>query len=129
MLADIFVWLETFERLESSGEVVGFEEVVGVFERAVHAFDVAVGPGMVGLGKPVFDSVNKTEPVEAGTIHLMKLPSPRRHTFSSTLPQMQIFFWRLKDNAFISTFFPIAFAFISLKKQSFSINEHSFLTT
>jgi hypothetical protein len=79
--AQIFVGREAFERLESSGEVVGSEEVgqvrfelvVGVVEvslhrsvldGSVHALDLPVGPGMVGFGQPVFDSMSETEPVE-----------------------------------------------------------------
>ncbi len=70
-LTEVFVGRESFEGLESSGEVVGsekvdqvrFELVVGVVEVAlhgsildgsVHALDLPIGPGMVGLGKPVF---------------------------------------------------------------------------
>ena len=76
--AQIFVGLEG---LESSGEVVGLEEIVqvrfelvvgivevslegGVSDGAVDAFDLPVGPGMVGLGEAVFDSTKETEPVE-----------------------------------------------------------------
>lgn len=79
--AEVFVGCETFERLESAGEVVGPEEVGqvrfklimgvvevsldgGVFDGSVHALDLPVGPGMVGLGHLVFDSMNETEPVE-----------------------------------------------------------------
>jgi hypothetical protein len=64
--AEVFVGSECFEGLESSGEVVGFEEVsqvrfalvVGVVEvsldgsvldGSVHALDLPVGPGMVGF--------------------------------------------------------------------------------
>ncbi len=63
---------ETGEGFEAFGEVVGVEEsgevegeltvapvVVGanggLFDRAVHAFDLAVGPGMVGFGEAVVD--------------------------------------------------------------------------
>ncbi len=79
--AEIFVGCEAFECLESSGEVVGpeevgqvrFELVVGVVEvsldrsvldGSVHALDLPIGPGMIGLGEPVFDSMKGTEPVE-----------------------------------------------------------------
>src|SRR5712691_8250276 len=79
--AEVFVGSEALESLESSGEVVGFEEVgqvrfelvVGVVEVAfdggvldgsVHALDLAVGPGMVGLGKPLFDSMEVAGAVE-----------------------------------------------------------------
>jgi len=63
------------EGLESSGEVVGSEEVgqvrfelvVGfvevsfyrsVLDGPVHPFDLPIGPGMVRFGQPVFDSMN-----------------------------------------------------------------------
>ena len=79
--AEVFVGRESFERLESSGEAVGLEEVcqvcfelvMGVVEASlddsvlagsVHAFDLPVGPGMVGLGQSMFDSVKQTQPVE-----------------------------------------------------------------
>ncbi len=65
-LTEVFVERKAFEGLESSGEVVGsegviqvrFELVVGVVEvsldgsildGSVHAFTLAIGPGMVGL--------------------------------------------------------------------------------
>src|SRR3546814_4071761 len=71
-LADVFVGGEAFESLEPLGKVVGGEEVCevrpqpvvavvvvaangGLFDRAVHAFDLAVGPGVVRLGEPVVD--------------------------------------------------------------------------
>lgn len=70
--ADVFVRCESFEGLESSGEVVGIDEVgemlsevfvglvveafdSGFFEGSVHAFDLAVGPGMFRLGEAVVD--------------------------------------------------------------------------
>ena len=73
-LAEVFVRREAFEGLESSGEVVGSEEVGqvhfelvmgvvevsldgGVFDGSVHALDLPVGPRVVGLGEPVFDSM------------------------------------------------------------------------
>jgi hypothetical protein len=80
-LAEVFVGREAFERLESSGEVVGSEEVVqvrfelvvgvvkvalhrSVLDGSVHALDLPVGPGMVGFGKPVLDSVDMADAVE-----------------------------------------------------------------
>jgi len=47
--------------------VMGVVEVSldgGVLDGPVHAFDLPVGPGMVGLGEAVFDSTKETEPVE-----------------------------------------------------------------
>jgi hypothetical protein len=80
-LEEEFVGHKAFERLESSCEVVGSEEVgqvrfelvMGVVEVSlhrsvlngpVHALDLPVGPGMVGFGQAVLDSMNETEPVE-----------------------------------------------------------------
>jgi hypothetical protein len=80
-LAEVFVGSEAFERLESSGEVIGLEEVVqvrfelvmgvvevslhrSVLDGSVHALDLPVSPGMVGFGQPVFDSMNETKSVE-----------------------------------------------------------------
>ena len=37
----------------------------GVLDRAVHAFDLAVGPRMIRLGQPVLDVVRRTDHVEA----------------------------------------------------------------
>jgi len=37
----------------------------GFLKGAVHAFDLAVGPGVVGLGKPVLDAMLATDLVEA----------------------------------------------------------------
>jgi hypothetical protein len=79
--ADGFVGCEAAEGLESSGEVVGCDEVgqvgfelfVRVVEEAfdggfldgsVHAFDLTIGPGMVRLGEAVFDSVDMAGPIE-----------------------------------------------------------------
>ena len=73
-LAEVFIRREVFEGLESSGEVVGSEEVSqvcselflgvvevafdgGVLDGPVHALYLPVDPGMVGLGQPVFDSM------------------------------------------------------------------------
>ena len=72
--ADVFVRGETLQRFEALGEVVGCQEgfemlsklIVGLvmiaahgcfFQGAVHALDLAVGPGMVRFGEPVLDSV------------------------------------------------------------------------
>ena len=87
--AEVFVGREAFEGLESSGEVVGFEEVGqvrfellvgivkvaldrGILDGSIHALDLSVGPGMVGFGQAVFDSVSVAEPVEG-----MATPSGR----------------------------------------------------
>ena len=70
--ADVFVGCEPFEGLESTGEVVGIDEVDkvlpevlvglvvealygGFFQSSVHAFDLSVGPGMLWLGATMLD--------------------------------------------------------------------------
>jgi hypothetical protein len=79
--ADEFVGCESAEGLESFGEVVSSDEVAevsaelvvvivvvalncGLFEGAVHALDLAVGPGMIGLSEPMIDAMGKTDPVK-----------------------------------------------------------------
>jgi hypothetical protein len=74
MLCREFVWGEAAEGFEPPGEVVGVDEVlqmgsqlvVGVIEvafdgrvldRAVHSFDLPIGPWMLGLCQPVIDVV------------------------------------------------------------------------
>jgi hypothetical protein len=69
--AEVFVGSEPFECLESSSEVVGFEEVGqvrfelfvgvvkvaldrGILDGSIHALDLSVRSGMVGFGKPLF---------------------------------------------------------------------------
>jgi hypothetical protein len=71
-LADVFVRREAFEGLQALGEVIGGNEVcevtselvVGfvieafdrrIFDRSVHAFDLAVSPRMLGLGEAMID--------------------------------------------------------------------------
>ena len=73
-LAEVFVGRQALKRLEYPGEVVAFEEVVqvrfeldvgvvevsldgSVLDGSVHAFNLPVGPRMVWLRKPVFDSM------------------------------------------------------------------------
>src|SRR3546814_4356190 len=72
-LADVFVGGEAFESLEPLGKVVGGKEIcevrpqpvvaavvvaanVGLFERAVHAFDLNAGPWVVRLGEQMVDA-------------------------------------------------------------------------
>lgn len=78
--ADIFVWCEPVDGLEEASEVVSRHEVCkvcqqllmtvvvkafdgGLLDRAVHPFDLSVGPGMVGLGQPVLNPVGLTDHV------------------------------------------------------------------
>ena len=84
MLADVFVGRQAFQGLEPAGEVVGRDEVgemaaqlvvgfvVVAFDRrflegSVHALDLAVGPGMVGLGQPMLDGMLPASTVERMT--------------------------------------------------------------
>ena len=81
MFADELIGGEAFEGLQPSPEVVGADEVgkmiselvvivvVEAFhgrllDRAVHAFDLAVRPGMLDLGEPVVDLIFPADPVE-----------------------------------------------------------------
>ena len=67
--------------LEPLGEVVGIQEGSEVFlellvcgvvisayggflKGSVHAFDLAVGPGVIGLGETMLDAVLETHPVK-----------------------------------------------------------------
>jgi len=73
-LADVFVWREAVEGLESAREVVGCYEVAevdaklivslvvetlhsGLLDRPVHPFDLSVGPRVFHSGQPVIDVV------------------------------------------------------------------------
>ena len=86
---DEFICGKSSEGFEPTGEVVSGNEVVevnselfpavivvaldgGFLDGPVHAFDLSVGPGMVGLGEAVFDSVNM-----AGAVEGMAAPSGR----------------------------------------------------
>lgn len=79
--ANDLVGSEALKGLVSSGEVIGcdgagqlrFKLFVGVVEEgphgsfldgSVHSFDLPVGPAVVWLGKPVFDSMQEADPVE-----------------------------------------------------------------
>ena len=79
--SDVLVRSEAGESFEALGKVVGVEEsgevlaqlsmagiIVGadggVFEGAVHALDLTIGPGMIGLGQTVFDAELLTGPLE-----------------------------------------------------------------
>ncbi len=78
----IYLWgVEAAQGLGASPVIVGIDEVAEVrcqlsvavvvvaldrrfLDRAVHAFDLAVGPGMPDLGQPVLDSVLAAAHVE-----------------------------------------------------------------
>jgi len=72
--ADIFIWREPVQGFKSLGEVVGHDEAFQVLaklvmafivialdrrvlNRSVHPLDLAVCPGMIDFGQPVFDFV------------------------------------------------------------------------
>lgn len=93
--ADVFVRCKSFEGLESSGKVVGIHEVGemfsevlvslvvealdgGFFERSVHAFDLAAGPGVFGLGQPVVD-------IGPGAVELKSMSTEEFSTLESEL--------------------------------------------
>ena len=73
MFTDVFVWREAFEGLEWLGEALGAEAIsklfaglavgvavvatdCGFLDRAVHAFDLAVDPGIVGQNQAMIDA-------------------------------------------------------------------------
>jgi|SRR5271170_941545 len=81
---DELVDRQASKSLQAFGEIVGGDEVAEVgaklrmgvvvvaldrsfFNSAVHALDLAVGPGMIRFGKPVVDVVGKTDPVKRMT--------------------------------------------------------------
>src|SRR5438046_4450302 len=90
--AGVFVGRKSFEGLESSGEVVGGDEVCevtaqlivslveeafdgGFFEGSIHALDLAVGPGIFGFGEAVVDvglGAGELEGVGAEELSLLK---------------------------------------------------------
>ena len=72
--ANEFVRREAFECLEATTEIVAGNEVSqmlsklimavvivaldgSVLDRSVHALDLAIGPGMLDLGQPMFDAI------------------------------------------------------------------------
>ena len=78
----MFVGCEAAQGLQPAAVVIGVHEELkvlpelvvavvvvafdgGILDGAVHAFDLAVGPGVVGLGKPVLDAMLATDLVEA----------------------------------------------------------------
>lgn len=88
--ADVFVGGEAAQRFEPATVIAGIDDVVEMgsqlgmaavvialdgclLDCAVHAFDLAVGPRVPGLGEPVFDSV-----APAGAIEGMAPPASGR---------------------------------------------------
>src|SRR5271170_202482 len=82
--ADELVGCEATESLQTFGEVVSGDEVGevcsellmvvvvialngGLFDGAVHALHLTVGPGMIGLGQSMVDAMQKTDPVKRVT--------------------------------------------------------------
>src|SRR5579871_275159 len=79
--ADEFIRGKASKRFESSGEVVSCHEISqvlaklsvaviveavngGLFDGAIHAFDLSVGPRVIGFGQAMIDSMPKANPVK-----------------------------------------------------------------
>ena len=79
--ADVFVWRETLEGLETTGEVVGRDEVVEMtaqlvmavvveafdgrpLDGLVHPLDLSISPRMIGLCQAMLDVVALTRAIE-----------------------------------------------------------------
>ena len=80
-LTDVFIRGQAVERFESFREIIGHQEGMqmlfqvvmglvvilfhgGLFERPVHPFDLAIGPGMVGLGQPMVNPMLMTHAIK-----------------------------------------------------------------
>ena len=80
-LADVLIRRKSLERFESLCEIIGhqkgiqmlFQVVMGVvvilfysslFERTVHPFHLAIGPGMVGLSQPMVNPMFITDAIK-----------------------------------------------------------------
>ena len=76
--ANVFLGRQTLEGLEAFGEVIGhqecmqmpFQAIVGLIivtlhrsllDCLAHAFDSAIGPGMIDLARPLFDAKKRSE--------------------------------------------------------------------
>ena len=96
--ADGFVGCEAFEGLQSACEIVGGDEVLQVgaqllvglvveafdgrlFDRAVHALDLAVGPRMPGLGQAMVNVVLGT-----GMLERMSIGVPAYFNIAAWIP-------------------------------------------
>jgi hypothetical protein len=79
--ADVFVGRQASQRFKPTTIVVGIDEVVEMgcqlgmaiiviafdgclLARAIYAFDLAIGPGVLGLSEPVFDIMPPTGAIE-----------------------------------------------------------------
>jgi hypothetical protein len=75
------MWMSSIERFESRREVIGQQEAMqmrfqvvmglvvirvhgGLSERAVHVFDLAIGPRVAGLGQPMGDAMLLTDTIK-----------------------------------------------------------------
>jgi len=96
--ADVFVGCESFEGFESSGEIVGVDEVGemlsevsvgfvveafdgGFLECSIHAFDLSVGPGVFRFGQAVVDvglGAGELEGMSAEELSLLESKSDLR---------------------------------------------------
>jgi hypothetical protein len=81
VLTEVLISGESLKRFESLGEVIGHQEAMqmlfqmvmglvvilfhgGLFERAVHAFYLAIRPGMVGFGQSMVDAILLTDTIK-----------------------------------------------------------------
>jgi hypothetical protein len=79
--ADVLIRRKAFERFESFRKIIGHQKSMqmlfqvtmalvvilfdgGLFERTVHPFHVAIGPGVVGFGQPVVNPVVLTDAIK-----------------------------------------------------------------
>ena len=79
--ADVLIRCKSCERFESLREIIGHQEGLqmlfqvvmslvvmlfhgGLFERTVHPFHLAVGPGMVGFGQPMVNTILMTDAIK-----------------------------------------------------------------
>ena len=95
--ADELIWGQPFQSFETAGEVVGIDEVGKMlaqfivvviviamngrlFDGAVHAFDLAIGPRMPWFGAPVINVVSGTS--------TLKGMAPEQLSFRPHLPDI-----------------------------------------
>jgi hypothetical protein len=79
--ADVLIWCKALERCESLRKIIGHQESMqmlfqvvmglvvilfhgGIFARTVHTFHLAIGPGMVGFGQPMVNTMLMTDAIK-----------------------------------------------------------------
>jgi hypothetical protein len=79
--ADVFIRRKAFEHFESLREIISHQEGMqllfqvvmgfavrlfhgGLFEGAIHPFYLAIGPGMVGCGQPMVNTMLMTDTIK-----------------------------------------------------------------